>query len=89
MIDDWLFLGPGEMSGRTICVVGLAMNPGLTDIIKEKDMFGASRSYDPGMAARDKKIAELRRRLSLAYVSRNKTEASRLTRELQYLGSSW
>lgn len=77
------------MTGRTIIVMGPVSTTGLVDIIKEKDMYGRNTVFDHGLAARDKKIAEVRRRLSLAYVSRNKTEASRLTRELAYLGSSW
>ncbi len=41
-----------------------------------------------GMAQRDKKLAALRSRLSLAHASRNRAEITRLTREVSRLGQS-
>jgi hypothetical protein len=39
-------------------------------------------------AARDKKMADLKRRLNLAKAARNRTEVTRLTADLRKLGQS-
>lgn len=77
-MNDVIVIGAGPFTGQ------------LVKHFKDgDDMFGRVTVYDRGLAVRDKKITEIRRRLSLAYVSRNKTEVSRLSRELTYLGQSW
>ena len=88
-MNDILVIGPGASSGQITILMGPVSTTGLVELIQEKDMYGRSTMFDYGLAARDKKIADVRRRLSLAHLSRNKGEVTRLTRELTYLGQSW
>jgi hypothetical protein len=61
----------------------------LIDHLGEHDMGGSYGHYDHGLVERDEKLAKLYSRLSLAERSRNKTEVTRLTREIKILGQGW
>ena len=78
--------GPGNW---TKLIMGPVSTTGLVNIIQEKDMYGRTTSFDYGLDERDKKIAKVRKQLSLAMIRRNKAEVTRLSKQLTYLGQSW
>jgi hypothetical protein len=51
-------------------------------------MFGKSRGFDYSLCARDRKMQALRSRLNLALIAANRSEVTRIGKELRRLGQS-
>lgn len=87
-MNEVIVIGAGPGSWTSL-IMGPVSTTGLVEIIQEKDVYGRSNTCDYALVERDKKIAKVRKQMSLAMMSRNKAEVTRLAKQLTYLGQSW
>lgn len=84
-----IVVGAVATSAQIKLLLGPVVGTGRVEIIERNDMYGRTSFYDHALAKRDREISNLNSRLSLAMASNNKTEVTRLTRELKRMGQSW